>query len=135
MIIRNWTPAEDKLLLDLSAKYMTYAEIADTLQRSRGSVRNRLSRLRNGQLNKQRGVIINLTAGEFYALMTAEKECESLKEKVQRLENKCADDFGDYVQLYNICRDLIKSYRNHRNMKDGIERLEAEMTEHFPIPY
>jgi hypothetical protein len=135
MIGEKWMPAEDKLLSELSAGGVKYAVIAETLGRSVGSIRNRLSRLRNGSGAKPYRVVIKMGQAEYYALATAAEEVKKISEKLKQEERRNEAIFADYLRLYNLCRNLLKDYKNHRNMKTGYTKLEDELTERFPCPY
>lgn len=127
----KWTPAEDKLLLQLADEGKTYAEIAEIMQRSHGGVRNRLSRVRNPEQTGHRIIIHNMSADEFGELLRAKERAADAK----RAEAFAEATLNDYKRLYEMCESLLKAYKNHRNTKAAFDTLEAELTEHFPCPF
>lgn len=127
----KWTPAEDKLLLQLADEGKTYAEIAEIMERSKGGVRNRLSRVRNPEQTGHRIIIHNMSADEFGELLRAKERAADAK----RAEAFAEATLNDYKRLYEMCESLLKAYKNHRNTKAAFDTLEAELAEHFPCPF
>lgn len=127
----KWTPAEDKLLLQLADEGKTHAAIAEIMGRSKGGVRNRLSRVRNPEQTGHRIIIHNMSADEFGELLRAKKCAKDL----DRANAYAAATLEDYKRLYNMCESLLKAHKNHRNTKAAFDVLEAELAEHFPCPF
>jgi ParB-like chromosome segregation protein Spo0J len=127
----KWTPAEDKLLLQLADEGKTYAAIAEIMGRSKGGVRNRLSRVRNPEQTGHRIIIHNMSADEFGELLRAKERAADAK----RAEAFAAATLDDYTRLYKMCESLLKAYKNHRNTKAAFDALEAELAEHIPCPF
>lgn len=127
----KWTPEQDKQLLALAGEGKTYAEIAETMNRTKGGIRNRLSRVRHPENVRHRIIIDNMSAEAFGELLRA-------KERLKDLDRAIAygtATFEDYKRLYILCEKLLKAYKNHRNTKTAFEHLEREMLDHFPCSY
>lgn len=131
----KWTPAEDKLLLQLADKGKTYAQIAEIMQRPHGGIRNRLSRLRNPEQNQHRIIIHNMSAEDFGELIKAKECIKEYEQNARRAEAFAGATYDDYRRLYDICENLLKAYKNHRNTKAAFDRLEADLREHIPCPF
>ena len=126
----KWTPAEDRLLLQLAGSGKTYVAMAETLGRSIGGVRNRLSRIRNPEQAARR-VVINMSADEFGELLRAKEKAADAK----RAEAFAEATLNDYKRLYEMCGNLLKAYKNHRNTKTAFDALEKELEMHYPCPF
>ena len=126
----KWTPAEDKLLLQLADSGKTYAAMAEMLGRPIGGVRNRLSRIRNPGQTVRR-VVINMSADEFGQLIKAKERAADAK----RAEAFAEATLNDYKRLYEMCESLLKAYKNHRNTKAAFDALEKELEKHYPCPF
>lgn len=127
----KWTASEDKLLLQLAAEGKSYAEIAKITGRSKGGVRNRLSRVRNPDQGVHRIIIHNMSAEEFGALLKAQERAKEL----DQTKAFAKAEYEDYKRLYEMCKSLLKAYKNHRNTKAAFDVPEAELAEHFPCPF
>ena len=135
MSLNKWTPGEDNLILKLAEGGVSYKAIAETTGRTVGSIRNRLTRLRNAPDPQPYRVVLKMNAETYMKFALAASRNEELERELKSAREFVYCTLDDYKRLYEMCESLIKAFKNHKNTKGHIEALEAEMAERFPCPF
>jgi len=134
MSVKPWTAAEDIKLLQMADNGENYEAIAKAMKRTTGSIRNRLSRIRNPE-HKEIKVVIGMSPKQYGEFATAAERADDLAAELQRAKSFSDAIYDDYLKLYELCSEIIKAHKNHRNIKPLLEKLERETDERFPCPF
>lgn len=129
---RMWTPTEEAKLVKLSeSDNLSLDDIAKKLNRSREACRIKLQDIRRRTSTTPVKIVLTMPYEAYNELA---KGAEALKE-LERVQKFSDAIFNDYLRLYNLCEEMLKAYRNHRNMKQYFDKLVAEMEDRMPCPF